>query len=484
MGVLALHRARFAKFHELSELLSKTPAPDSVLLGVRRDFLFLKRYVVVRPTMKRREIGNTLIVAPTRGGKGLLAVSQLLTWQHSVIVNDIKGELFRQTAGYRATLGDVYVLDPTGVGHGYEPLLEKKTEDALLSAASHLLYQADEGEGRIFTQRATVMLAQLFAAAKLEAVPPLPYVRQSIRLGLAACAARLNAVSPELATQFLDVRYQEANFSDRFLVSAWGTLTARMRPLLTETVVRCFTHSDFTAEKIMRGDRPVTVYLRWKEQDLLSLSPLVRLLWGTLIDELLTAYDDNQGSGCRPVLLLIDEAGRTAIPMLADQATTVVGRGISLWVAVQSLSQLEVVYGKARAQVLRDNMESQLYYRPIDLATAQQIQERLGKQSAYAHSTTERQGAEASLGLSEQAVPLLTAQEIMQLADEEILCFHRQLPPFQIKRMDWRQHPLLTHRRSLPVPELSPLPQLADLPPEIAQTFRFPQGYIDPDRRN
>jgi hypothetical protein len=74
-----------------------------------------------------------------------------------------------------------------------------------------------------------------------------------------------------------------------------------MRPLLTETVVRCFTHSDFTAETIMRSDTPVTVYFRWKEQDLLALSPLVRLLWGSLINELITTYDDNQGSGCRPV---------------------------------------------------------------------------------------------------------------------------------------------------------------------------------------
>src|SRR5207249_2234288 len=108
--------------------------------------------------------------------------------------------------------------------------------------------------------------------------------------------------------------------------------------------------------------------------------PLVRLLWGTLMNELITTHDTNQGRGCRPVLLLIDEAGRTAIPSLADQATTVVGRGIYLWIAIQSLSQLEVVYGKARSQVLRENMESQMYYRPIDLATAQHIQDRLGRQ--------------------------------------------------------------------------------------------------------
>jgi type IV secretion system protein VirD4 len=257
-----------------------------------------------------------------------------------------------------------------------------------------------------------------------------------------------------------------------------------MRPLLTETVVRCFTLSDFTAAQIMRGEAPVTIYLRWKEQDLLALSPLVRLLWGSLINELITTYDDNQGSGCRPVLLLIDEAGRTAIPSLANHATTVVGRGIHLWVAVQSLSQLEAVYGKARAQVLKDNMETQLYYRPTDLSTATYLEARLGMQSGYAHSTTEREGAETSEGRSEQAIPLLRAQDIMQLRDEEIICFHRRLPPFQIRRMDWRQHPELKQRRSIPVPQLSPLPQIADLPGEIVQTFRFPQGYIDPDMLN
>jgi hypothetical protein len=57
---------------------------------------------------------------------------------------------------------------------------------------------------------------------------------------------------------------------------------------------------------------------------------VVRLLWGSLIDELTTTYDTAQGEHCRPGLLLIDEAGRTAIPHLAVHATTVVGRGISL----------------------------------------------------------------------------------------------------------------------------------------------------------
>src|SRR5947209_20565129 len=114
----ALHRARFAHLEEVWPLLSSSFAPDGVLLGTRR-FLLSKRLVTVRKTKQRPELGNLLIVAPTRSGKGLLAVSQLLTWHHSVIVNDIKGDLFIQTAGFSSLLGPIYVLDTTGDGYAY-----------------------------------------------------------------------------------------------------------------------------------------------------------------------------------------------------------------------------------------------------------------------------------------------------------------------------------------------------------------------------
>src|SRR6266704_3554862 len=175
-GAVALHRARFANHSELKELLSTTPCADGVLFGTKRRYLFFKRYVAVRPTQKRREISNTLIVGPTRSGKGLLAVSQLLSWQHSVVINDIKGELFAATGGYRSTLGKVVVIDPTGVGHRFDPLHGKLNEDEFYSASSHLLFEAEEKE-RIFTQRATVMLTQLFLASRKEGIAPFPYAR-------------------------------------------------------------------------------------------------------------------------------------------------------------------------------------------------------------------------------------------------------------------------------------------------------------------
>lgn len=474
-----LHNARFAGLDELENLLAPVPDNEGSLFLASGRFDHILR---VRPTKTRSELGNMLVVAPTRGGKGLLAVSQLLSWRHSTIVNDIKGDLFAQTAGYRATIGPVLVIDPTGLGNRYDPLSGKHTEDSFLSSATQLLHKPDEGDGAIFTQRAAVMLTQAFLAARAEGHPPLPYVRALIRDGLVAAASRLAAVSPEFATQFLNVDFNRANLSDRFLLSAWGTLDTRMRPLLTETVIRSLSGSDFTAEDLMCGNKPVTVYLRWPERDLLTLSPLVRLLWGSLIDELIATYDRRQGSGCRPVLLLVDEAGRTAIPMLADQATTVVGRKIYLWISVQSLSQLETVYGRSRATILRDNMESQIYYRPADLATAKYLEDRLGTRSAFARSRTLHHASDStSEGLAERPIPLLSAQAITQLKDDEIIGFHRHFPPFRANRMDWRRYHQLAQKQKILPPHLPPLPALKQIP-SASSRRQEARGYIDPDK--
>jgi type IV secretory pathway TraG/TraD family ATPase VirD4 len=168
------------------------------------------------------------------------------------------------------------------------------------------------------------------------------------------------------------------------------------------------------------------------------------------------------------VLLLLDEAGRTAIPHLQEAATTVVGRGISLWIAIQSLSQLTALYGHARAETLRNNMDTQLYYRQASPETAAYLERALGHTSGFARSQTVHEGEQISHGQAEQAVPLMTAQAIQQLSDEALLGFHRNLPPFRAQRMDWRRFPLLVKRRALPPPPLPTLPALEKSLPETA----------------
>src|SRR4051794_24360184 len=488
----ALQNARFAHLHEFEPLLGDTPKTETSLLLGLGPFSRLLRVI---PTTARRELGNMLIAARTRGGKGLLAVSQLLTWPGSVVVNDLKGDLFDLTAGDRLRRGNkIIVVDPRGVGHGYDPLLGRHTEDDLRSSAAQLLTEANEGEGAIFTKRAIRMLTQLFKAARLEDEnqAPLPYIAHLVNSGLIEAADRLNTLSEQaqltpdqnLATRFLDARFEEANFSDRFLQSAWSSLTAKLDPIITETVIRSVSASDFPPAELMCGKKPVTVYLRWPELHLMALTPLIRLVWSSLIDELTATYDRRKGNGCRPVLMLLDEAARTPIPALPEYSATVAGRGITLWIAVQSLSQLDAIYGGKRAETLRDNIDPQLFYRPANLATATHLEERLGQKSVWAQSHTTHEGSHTSEGESERPMPLLTAWEIQRLADEAILGFHRDLSPFRAQRMDWRHFLELAQRTKIAPPSLSSLSPLPPLPPLNTPAQHHLPEFIDLDARH
>src|SRR5215211_4157773 len=158
----ALHKDRFALDHEVADLTTGTLPSDSLLFGVNH----FSRILHVRATPQRRELGNILIEAPTGGGKGLLAVCQLLTWGASAVVFDIKGDLYTQTAGYRATLGPVFRFDTRGVGHCYDPLRGKTNEDELYAIAYQLLYEPHEGDGKGFTQKGTKMLMVVFLTGR------------------------------------------------------------------------------------------------------------------------------------------------------------------------------------------------------------------------------------------------------------------------------------------------------------------------------
>jgi type IV secretory pathway TraG/TraD family ATPase VirD4 len=485
-----LHTDRLSSPEELADITTSEMDGTSLLMGVTPD----NRFLCVRPTEKQSELGNILVDARTRGGKGILAQPQILTWKHSAIINDIKKELRNKTAGKKAQEGKVYTIDPNGFGHRYDPFAGKKTYKDLKSAAAILLYDPNE-QNPIFTRRATVMLAQLLVAAQVEqahAAPKdktrfvaLPYVRQMLSLGLYDVVVHLQKLSlqyalyPNLATKFLDTSFAQANFQDKFLIDCWSTLTTHMDDLLSESVVKCFSGSDFTAEEIMRGDTPVTVYLCWSEQDLISLSPMVKLVCNSLMGELKTVHDTTQGKNCKPVLFMVDELAYTKIPDLHVHVATVVGRGITLWMAIQDPSQLAATYGFDNAQTILANCDAHLRYRPALFKTAKDISEWLGFTSEFAHSKSLHKGEEFSEGEAETAVHNMTAQDVKGMDDEDIFIDFRNKRPIQAKRIDIRNFPELLAMTNIAPPPLLPIPDI----PHVAEqgSGETQLGYISPD---
>jgi type IV secretion system protein VirD4 len=186
-----------------------------------------------------------------------------------------------------------------------------------------------------------------------------------------------------------------------------------------------------------------------------------------------------RGKNCKPVLFMADELAYTKIPDLHLHAATVVGRGISLWMAIQDPSQLIATYGFENAQTILANCDAHLRYRPVLFQSAKDISEWLGYRSEFAHSKSTHHGEEFSEGEAETAVHNMTAQEVKGQDDEDIFIEYRNKRPIQAKRIDIRNYPKILAMTKIPPPLLLPIP---DIPNTMGQENREGKmGYISPD---
>ena len=441
------------------------------------------RTLSVEATEERPYLEHLAVFGPTGAGKTRREIRQLKTWKGSVIVNDPKCDLSNETAEFRQAFSTILYFAPSeGKGHTYDPLDGIESERKIYSLAKHLLFVPNEKEPA-FTEWATKMLTQLFLAAKiafkngLTDKRPLPYVAWLIKLGsLNDVAREVNAVSPALAQKLLNAPYDpEKDFEQNtYRRSSWDSLCARLYPLLTNDIARCFNGSDIKPRELVFSEKPITIYLRWHESDLKSLAPLIKFVWQAIISELTTAYDlTPDKSKCRRILLDIEEAGRTGIPDLPEDINTLRSRKITVTAVFQDRSQGAALYGRDRAANLFNNFRYQIYHRQDDLETALYLEKRCGGKSGFAHSKTEHEGS-TSRGESEQKIPLITAQYIMyDMPDDEILGFWGKRP-FLAKRIPQENH------TSEPVvlPALAPRSECAETIP--AETEPLPSWHDDP----
>ena len=97
---------------------------------------------------------HCFFVGRTGGGKTNTLTSTLLTYRHSVLLNDPKGELWTRTAGFRSTLGTVYRLAPTepaSAGYNFWGAIDPTSPEAFreVELLSHYLLEKEESGRRV-----------------------------------------------------------------------------------------------------------------------------------------------------------------------------------------------------------------------------------------------------------------------------------------------------------------------------------------------
>lgn len=422
-----------------------------------------------------RELAHVLVVGPTRCGKGVHLTANLLDWGASALVIDLKGEFHRTTAGWRARLGRVVVLDPRGQGQPFDPLGHLGHDEQALHAAATIILRPDgDGTNSIFASTAVPVLVAMFRSAWLRKTSSLRHVDELMNLGFRGAVEELSRIDDAVVrrnlTAFLAGRVSEMSemmWQDGRLLArqAWATLSDRLRPLLVSGVLAM---TDATAGDPLTPAELwtdiTTVYIRCPEQQAATLAPVLKLLSWSLIQARIEVADESD-EDLVPLLLGLDETGVVPIPDLNHSIATMAGRGMTAMVYVQSLEQLSDVYGQHGADSIIGNCATQVYYPTAAPRTQRYVSEQSGRMSVPQVSRGESRSAaplDRGAGTESETYgtrdrPLIAPDELRTMHEDNVVLLERRQPVILAARLRWMDHPVLRARAHSPV---EPLPQL------------------------
>jgi type IV secretion system protein VirD4 len=431
-----------------------------------------RRWKLARAGRLVRHAGpeHVLVFAPTRSGKGVgTVIPTLLSWPASVLVYDIKRELWDVTAGWRRSFSRCWRFEPTATGGvRYNPLLEVRRGSGEVRDAQTIAEILIDPEGKGEKDHWRISGAALLTGAILHVL----YAESDKSLhGLAAflsdpTRSEFETIQRMLTTSHLPagphpVVAQAAramlsksdNELSGVLSTAIAALTLYEDPIVAENTSR----SDFRIADLMHADCPASLYLVVPPSDLDRTRPLVRLLLNQIGKRLTERMSASGPAHRHRLLMLLDEfptLGRLSFfeSALAFSA----GYGIKCLLVCQSLNQLEKAYGRDNS--IMDNCHVRMAYTANTAETARRISDLVG-QATVGKTQRSRSGkgllGARSVSESDQefARPLMTPDEVLRLPFEDALLFVGGQPPYRGRKVMYYLDRRLAPRAGLPPPD-------------------------------
>jgi type IV secretion system protein VirD4 len=402
---------------------------------------------------------HVMAFAPTRSGKGVgLVVPTLLSWTHSVVIHDIKGENWQLTAGWRSRFSHCLLFNPTDPKSArYNPLLEvrkgadevrdvqniadilvdpegalerrthweKTSHSLLVGVILHLLYSEEE--------KTLARVASFLSDPRRSFEHTLRAMMATNHLG----TPNAPIVHPVVASAAREVLNKSDNERSGVLSTAMSFLGLYRDPVVAATTAAC----DWRIADLVDAARPVSLYLVVPPSDISRTKPLVRLILNQIGRRLTEKLEGDPAKRRKhQLLMMLDEfpaLGRldffeTALAFMA-------GYGIRTYLIAQSLNQISKAYGESNA--ILDNCHVRIAFSSNDERTAKRISDALGTatelraQRNYAGHRLSPWLGHVMVSRQETARPLLTPGEVMQLPATDELVLLSGFPPIRARKL-------------------------------------------------
>jgi type IV secretion system protein VirD4 len=449
-------KARFADRDDIRQ--EKLDGPKGVVIGKFQDKLLrLGGYDFV------------LLAAPTRTGKGVgFCVPNLLQFEDSVVVLDIKGENYNLSSEFRRRYmgNEIVYFNPFSEDtHRWNPLsyvsrdLNFRAND--LMALASIVYPPNEKEP--FWPDSARNLFVGIGLMVLE-TPELPktigeMLRQASGKGdpietyLGKVLAARAASAHPLSVSCRDALNRFIGAGETALKGIVATFTAALTPFANPVIDKATSADDFDLRDVRK--KKMSIYLNIPAGEVLQAGFIVNMFFSQLINENVKELPEQNPDLKYQCLMMLDEftaMGKVAI--IAKGVGYMAGYNMRLAIIIQDKTQLDSVYGKEDAHNIVSNMGAVIYFTPSQVSEAEEYSKMIGNDTVNSYSTQHSQGSLFGLKgqggdsktASYQSRAVMLPQELLGMSKDAQLVVRSGIPVIKADKIRYFSDPYFKER--------------------------------------
>ncbi len=411
-----------------------------------------------------------ILAAPTRSGKGVgVVIPNLLDYQESVVVLDIKQENFDLTSGWRASQGhEIYLFNPFAEDrrtHCWNPLSYVSNDPAFrisdIQAIGAMLYSDGDAGQKFWVSQArnAFMALVLYLFERFDAQATDNILGESLQFPTLGAIYRLSSGDGNSELKpFLHALSQEPFLSthaktafagmlsqaEETFASILGTFKEPLNPFINPILDAATSANDFLLTDVRK--KKMTIYIGIQPNKLAESRLIINLFFSQLINQNTKELPQNNKALKHQCLLLMDEFTSIGkVDIIASAVSYMAGYNIRLLPIIQSMAQLDATYGKDISRTIITNHALQIVYAPREQQDANDYSEMLGYTTVRKDSFT--RGREFSRSESEERRALMLPQELKAIGFDKEIFFYEGIPqPVLCEKIKYYQDKMFTSR--------------------------------------
>jgi type IV secretion system protein VirD4 len=401
---------------------------------------------------------HALLFAPTGSGKGVgFVIPNLLFWEHSIVVHDIKLENHGLTSGWREKRGQkVFVWEPSnpdGITHCYNPIDWVSTKpgqmvDDVQKISNLIMPEKDFWNNEARSLFLGVVLYLIADPTKIKSFGEVVRTMRSddVVYNLAVVLDTLGKVIHPVAYMNIAAFLQKADKERSGVISTMNSsLELWANPLIDAATAT----SDFNVLEFKK--RKTTIYVGLTPDNIQRLQKLMQVFYQQSTEFLSRKMPDLKEEPYG-VMFLLDE-----FPTLGKMDTFKAGiayfRGyrVRLFLIIQDTQQLKGTYEDSGMNSFLSNATYRITFAANNYETANLISQLVGNKTVEQRSYSKPIFFDLNISTRTQNVSqvqraLLLPQEVIQLPRDEQIVLIESFPPIKSLKIKYYEDKFFTSR--------------------------------------